>query len=382
MATFDDAKEGWEIFRAANFGLKRGEINSRLAGRGKDPISERTYNHYKKLRRYGFRSYVPINQLDVKTLEDPLWDQAVRNRYPVYTESVPVEFEVTYMGKENLIKGYTVEFSQSYVTCRIKDPAAVELLANSSFRRQLKATRVLARLGSGELYPARVEQVKAKLKETVATVVMGFTALAAVENVTDRTLLPTTELRIRIEPSGAAVMLAEVVRKLYWVFQTFDTSKVICEEYLIDFGMEERYTLPPTELKQLSKRSSLEATLVVGLPAAYLVLAIARELLAATTDYPEGGSRRAAARWQKLQSDILERSSARTKQRLVRLLSDNSLGGSEGNQIKFPSERWRELAENQLLPSIRELLDSDTGKVTFESEDLDSEGKGMGTLPF
>ena len=69
-ARFDDAKAGWQIWRQSGFTLARDELNARLEALGHMPVSVRTFAHYEKLRRYGYERYVPINQLDVKSLKD------------------------------------------------------------------------------------------------------------------------------------------------------------------------------------------------------------------------------------------------------------------------------------------------------------------------
>src|SRR5438270_8748797 len=76
-----DVQAGWAVFRRSQYEATLDEINHVLQDRGFNPVSGRTYTHYKKLHRYGYERYVPINQLDVETLRDPVWDTPLRHRY-------------------------------------------------------------------------------------------------------------------------------------------------------------------------------------------------------------------------------------------------------------------------------------------------------------
>ena len=53
-------------------------INEELAKRNYSPVSHRMYTFYRKLHRYGYEQYIRINQLDVRTMEDPVWDRRSR----------------------------------------------------------------------------------------------------------------------------------------------------------------------------------------------------------------------------------------------------------------------------------------------------------------
>lgn len=75
---------GWEIYKASGYEATLVEINDELSARGLPPVSSRMYVHYRKMRRYGYEQYLPINQLDVCTMEDPIWDRTLRGRYPMY----------------------------------------------------------------------------------------------------------------------------------------------------------------------------------------------------------------------------------------------------------------------------------------------------------
>jgi hypothetical protein len=68
------ARRGWALFTAATPHPSCDEINEQLGTAGLPGISDRMYKHYKRLERYGRRSYVPINELDVAVRGRPFGD--------------------------------------------------------------------------------------------------------------------------------------------------------------------------------------------------------------------------------------------------------------------------------------------------------------------
>src|ERR1051325_10392093 len=64
-ASSRSAQAGFEYYIASHETPTREAINLELAARGLDPISARTHDHYRRLERYGFTTYMPINELDV-----------------------------------------------------------------------------------------------------------------------------------------------------------------------------------------------------------------------------------------------------------------------------------------------------------------------------
>ena len=363
MATFEDAKAGWEIFRSADFALSRDELNARLAAQGFGPISERTFQHYRKLRRYGFHRYVPINQLDVKTLKDPLWDEAVRSRYPVYHVPVPVQIEATYMGQKVTIHGYAIEISPAMVTCRFDDNRAKELLEDRPFRKQMAAQKVTVHFTTtGQQYVARIEKITDHSIEGFVTVMMGFVSLAPIESVTNRTLLPARSLRVRFHPASQDALLSETVRRLYWLFQSLETSKVVFEELLYEWELDNQYALPSTRISKVSMQSPLHILLWVALPVAWVV----GEALKIRKRYYEGNILREQARRKKINNDLLESMAQSLKtsfEEYTRRPIDPQV--STGAADRAPT-LWRELVRNQLIQSIDELFDESTGAVEID----------------
>lgn len=358
-ARFKDAQAGWETLRQSGFTLSRAELNARLEATGFRPISERTFAHYHKLRRYGYERYVPINQLDVKSLKDPLWDQAVRGRYPVQRDPVEVTILGIYRANEFEIPGTTFELSPSYLRARVDQLEAVELLSKGSFQRHLKASRVTARFPeTGESFSAVVEKVMFHAEKRTAFMVARFVSLASVERVGGRTLLPTDKLSVRIVPTSDEPLLAEVTRKLYWLFQTLDTCKVITEEYLSELGFGDKYAVPSVRVTHLAMDPELHATIEAATPTLHLITTLAERLSRARAEHVERSD------YAKARNPIFTEISTHIKRGLMHQMAEYE------KQVQLPLGesfgRSNELAESQLLPSMDELLDEASGQVTFE----------------
>lgn len=68
------ARRGFEFFMADPTPPSHEELNRRLDDDRLQGVSPRTYDHYRRLVRHGFRRYMPINELDmwVKSRHHPL----------------------------------------------------------------------------------------------------------------------------------------------------------------------------------------------------------------------------------------------------------------------------------------------------------------------
>jgi hypothetical protein len=80
-ANFGDARIGYEYYINTHGSASFEEINDYLLKNEHNPISKRTFNHYRSLMRYGYRSYFPINQFDVSRMLGQLPVAPDRRRY-------------------------------------------------------------------------------------------------------------------------------------------------------------------------------------------------------------------------------------------------------------------------------------------------------------
>lgn len=80
-AKFEDGLLGYGYFIEKNGSISLEDVNILLIKNNRNPISERTYRHYRSLMRYGFRRYFPINQFDVSKMLGQLPVAPDRRRY-------------------------------------------------------------------------------------------------------------------------------------------------------------------------------------------------------------------------------------------------------------------------------------------------------------
>lgn len=59
------AKTGWELFANADGSVTQEQLTEELERRGLPAVSDRMYDHYGRLRRFGIDSYMPINEFDI-----------------------------------------------------------------------------------------------------------------------------------------------------------------------------------------------------------------------------------------------------------------------------------------------------------------------------
>ena len=80
-AQLEDAIKGYDYYLENRGKPSLEKVRKFLENIGRIPISQRTFGHYKKLMRFGFRSYIPINQFDVSRTRGQLQMVADRRRY-------------------------------------------------------------------------------------------------------------------------------------------------------------------------------------------------------------------------------------------------------------------------------------------------------------
>lgn len=80
-AGFVDALLGYEFYLQTRGEATMTDVNAHLESKNRYPIALRTYQHYRKLIRHGFRTYVPINKFDVFQSLGKLQMAADRRRY-------------------------------------------------------------------------------------------------------------------------------------------------------------------------------------------------------------------------------------------------------------------------------------------------------------
>jgi hypothetical protein len=247
-----DAQVGWYIYRASNYSLELGEINEQLTSARFSPVAPRTYTHYRKLHRYGYQRYVPINQLDVETLRDPVWGGPLQTRFRPRPASLRVTLVATSPEGVFALKGALVQPSEVEGTARVH----VEGTPVEGEPSKIEGDEVLVVLG-GESRAANVELVQTDaLDPDVAEITFAFMGVVSTEEATGLRGLGPSEARVMIATDEKDSPLV-VLRQLYSLFEALDSSRLVCDQALAGLGLADRFTLPPARIKRLSIESPM-----------------------------------------------------------------------------------------------------------------------------
>lgn len=84
-----DGAEGYRLFLEHDGDIELDEINEHLRGLGLRELQPRSMTHFKKLQRYGYRSYLTQNRLDLAVAGEAAWSDDMRAQYPEARRSFP-----------------------------------------------------------------------------------------------------------------------------------------------------------------------------------------------------------------------------------------------------------------------------------------------------
>jgi hypothetical protein len=288
-ALVEDTSRGWQLYRDSGYTLTREEINLALRGSGHRPISRRTYAHYGKLRRHGFREYLPINQLDVKTVEDPLWDEGVRSRYPERPVSIPVQIHATLRREPVTLGGEAQVISDSGAKVRLAG-------LHGGLSCGSRVVIVFPRTQAERL--ARVKAVRQLAQTGVVELDLEFASLTSLAELTGREPLGVGTVRI-VSRSIDPCYLSDAIRNLYWIFEGTEASRALCEEVLGAQDAEGAFALQAAEVRSLAMGSPMTLELAGSLSWVKLYAGVVTSVMrlpAAADNSRSASARRARSR--------------------------------------------------------------------------------------
>lgn len=88
-----DGAEGYGLFLRHDGDLELDEINEYLRGINMREVQPRMLQHYKKLQRHGYDSYITQNRLDLAVAGEHAWTEDMRAQYPELRQHVAAEFD-------------------------------------------------------------------------------------------------------------------------------------------------------------------------------------------------------------------------------------------------------------------------------------------------
>lgn len=386
-ATTRDAQYGWELFKESGYALSYRELNEALRANGMRAVSLRMFQHYHKLFRYGYEEYLPINQLDVKTLQNPVWDAATRNRYALREISIPVRLRLVHKKKLLELSGLATRISDALLVVRLEGATAEEVAA-AKVRASDQRVDVTF-MDSGEILEGRIDSVFAETRQRIVVFRISFSAAGSLNTLGIRESLGSQPLRVEIHPRRDNVYLSDLVQSLYWLFQGIEAARAAGDELLMEMDQEQRFSLPATKVGRLRLESPLLVELYVAAPAVLLVLSIVRRLVVIRNEKLTGDVtkeekevRKAVARKTRAEADVQEQIGERLRQaserdsspevaQAVHLLRNLlAEAGAPSSTLPQEYEKVQNVLESQAEPALLSLLEAaGDAEIVFLAED-------------
>ena len=178
MPVPENAQAGWEIYRASDYELTLAEVNDELAARERPAVSQRMCTHYRKLHRYGYEQYIPINQLDVRTMEGTGLGSGTARPIPAVSVEEPVRVLLLRDDEVVELAGVAEELSDGEVIVRVPGDAAI-----SAFEQKGIWTLELVFTVPGEMSLREVSKVTLDRRRQRITVRGTFIAMESADEV-------------------------------------------------------------------------------------------------------------------------------------------------------------------------------------------------------
>lgn len=284
MASFEDARTGWDIYRSRSGDVSRPQLNEALRSRGLDPISPRTFGHYEKLRRLGYDEYVSINRLDIRHSSGSIFDLADRSRYDDSDVASPGRIVVPFGDHVVSLDGEIVVVSEGFATLRTPWTAEADRVARA--KKYKRGVLVFEQVG----VERAVEVVDADPSSDGLTVDVLLSFRSLLE--TDLVLPPSDEplglsrMEVNLGPSPSLFVVVHTTRN---AFNMLESARGFADLALRS-GDDARQPLPPPRIQRLEVSNPYEILLlgaaIVGPILAYLasrVPALIRDAAEAAT---------------------------------------------------------------------------------------------------
>jgi hypothetical protein len=399
-----DVQAGWGVFRQSGYNAPLDEINAVLARAGFGTVSQRTYTHYRKLHRYGYERYIPINVLDVETHQNPVWGVPLRSRY----KSRPADTEVNLFvvaAPEVLLKlqATSVSVSDAEIEVLLSAPSTQ---AAEPFVSQLEGLPVLltppTALGDTPI-AATIDLAATDPLTGRMALSLSFASLLSRGRLTGTTSLPSVRAAVGCgapnvnEPAG-------LIRNLTALIDALDISRMIADEIVSAVDPGGLLDVGPLRIERVSVASPIVVEVLAATPILGVFFFYAARMVKLRKGWKEGDAlggqakvldaeaekRRADAhlteaqtqyvhaltRRREIETEILARRSDPESNALVgavlTLLRDSIPQGSGpmAETRDDATERINELVEKQGLPAFERLgnLDENEIGIRVESE--------------
>jgi hypothetical protein len=260
MASHKDARAGWEIYRNSGFSLTRQQINQRLRSLGYSPIAPRTYLHYQRLERRGFRRYMSINRLDTMQVPDPFADDSIRSRHAYTSADIPVQLIVhrpTAQGEIFATADVLSDFGTELV---ITDNEQIAGFTPGGLPARTPVT--VNFLDPPSTIYGRIDFVST-VEPDVIRIGVIFERLTDVQVLTGQTKLGTQSCYFSVGENERRPSLEVVSQDVYWLFNALESSRAIVNNLLGLYGAPDLSVAIPA-VEHLKVASPLETWIQIN----------------------------------------------------------------------------------------------------------------------
>jgi hypothetical protein len=373
MPVPENAQAGWDAYKASDYEMTLAEINDDLAARDLAPVSQRMYTHYRKLHRYGYEQYIPINQLDVRTMEDPVWDRALRGRYPLYKVEEPVRVLLLRDDKPIELPGVAEEVSDGEVILRLPGDQALDTFEQAKGRMW---SLELVFSGTGEIRLCEVAKVTLDRRRERVTVRATFVGFDASEEVLVREPLPTASFSLVVGSDGGSPLLGRTAQQLFWLFSGTEGVRIAVAELTRSLDEEHRFAVPGNRVERLSVASPLDALIVAAGPVLLGFGLLLSKVVDTRKSWWEGtkAKHEAAAaeedvlrlRWERSRREAIAAVGVEDVASAIATALRGQLGLPTADAVFDDDDPALKALATQALPAISELVEAGDGSVAFE----------------
>lgn len=221
-ARYEDAAAGWSIFRRLDGNVSRPDLNVALNDLGHRSISSRTFTHYQKLQRLGYREYVSINRLDLRHSNRSVFNVADRSRY----QDHPFQSAGTLLvprGRDfHRFSGRITRVSEGFASLLVPiDSQALRVAKATKYKRGVLI------LESVNVERA-VEVIEAQEVDGFIEVLLEFRSLLETDQLFPNIRVDTTTSRLHVN-LGEQPPLSKVVEVVRRSFDLVESSRSILE---------------------------------------------------------------------------------------------------------------------------------------------------------
>jgi hypothetical protein len=369
-ASWRDARMGWELYQDSGYSASLESLNEQLDERGFNAISERTYNHYRKLVRYGYERYIPINHLDVVVQLQELWDSPLRSRYRSRSAEIPVQLRMVLDDDLLEIPATVVKLSEAEATVHVDDEAVVARIEDAKMREGVHA---LVTLGDEDTRSAEIRVVQTSLDPPKATILLAFLSLVPASNLLNASPLPTASGTVHLDV-GSSSFLVDLLRAQAALTDLLDSARVVCDEVLQQLDESGRLSFDSFAVERLSMSTPIEISIVGPAAPFVLVMGIIGALLLLRNRWhrgtllkQQGKGQAIANQGQALRNVASKLDIAKRAEELVRSSAADADPEKELADL-VDMAAIQDLVERDLIPKLQELT-SATDEVSYDTNE-------------